>query len=220
MYPIHADQIKAARAMLDWSQEDLAQATGLSTTTIRNLETGTISPRNATNSIIRQVIESAGLELLDSEGVRRRREEVTIYQGVDSCETFFDDMLQTVKKKGGDILCSVRSQELLLRSCGVSLQGKSRMLEKLTALASFKCLVAESATTPILKPALQFRMISKTHVGPMPYYIYGDKQALVLMESDVAFRFVVFQSASWVRLYREHFCLLWDHAAPVSNQNI
>lgn len=65
MYPIHARQIKAARAILNWSQQDLAQSTGLSITTIRKLEMGFISPRNTTTNVIRQAIEGAGIEFLD-----------------------------------------------------------------------------------------------------------------------------------------------------------
>jgi predicted transcriptional regulator len=64
MQHIRAGQIKAARAFLDWSQEDLAIVTGLSLTTIRNLEMGYISPRNATTHVVRQAIENAGLEFI------------------------------------------------------------------------------------------------------------------------------------------------------------
>jgi transcriptional regulator with XRE-family HTH domain len=49
---INARQIKAARALLDWSQEDLANTSGLSIATIRKIESGHISPRGKTiNSI-------------------------------------------------------------------------------------------------------------------------------------------------------------------------
>jgi len=45
---INARQIKAARALLDWSQENLASASGLSIATIRKIESGHISPRDKT----------------------------------------------------------------------------------------------------------------------------------------------------------------------------
>ena len=39
-YPIRAGQIKAARAILGWSQEELALAAQLSVATVRNIEKG------------------------------------------------------------------------------------------------------------------------------------------------------------------------------------
>jgi ribosome-binding protein aMBF1 (putative translation factor) len=47
---VNADQIRAARAYLNWSQEDLAAAAELSVATIRQIETGHISPRDKTIS--------------------------------------------------------------------------------------------------------------------------------------------------------------------------
>lgn len=43
-----ARQIKAARALLDWSQEDLAIRAALSIATIRKIESGALSPRDKT----------------------------------------------------------------------------------------------------------------------------------------------------------------------------
>lgn len=40
MYRLHPAQIKAARAMLDWSQERMAHEAGLAVSTIRNIEMG------------------------------------------------------------------------------------------------------------------------------------------------------------------------------------
>ena len=82
--------------MLDWSQYDLASATGLSDTTIGNLESGQMSPRSSTASVIRRVLENAGLEFIEPEGVRMRRDDVMLYDGADSCDQLFDDILHTI----------------------------------------------------------------------------------------------------------------------------
>ena len=92
MSAISSIQIKAARAMLDWSQYDLASAAGLSDTTIGNLESGQMSPRSSTASVIRRVLENAGLEFIEPEGVRMRRDDVMLYDGADSCDQLFDDI--------------------------------------------------------------------------------------------------------------------------------
>jgi transcriptional regulator with XRE-family HTH domain len=63
-------QIKAARALLAWSQERLADAAGVSIPTIKRLEAqdGPLGGRNETGSKIRSALESAGVEFLDDNG--------------------------------------------------------------------------------------------------------------------------------------------------------
>jgi len=63
-------QIKAARALLAWSQEQLAAAAEVSIPTIKRLEAqdGPLGGRNETGIKIRSALESAGVEFLDENG--------------------------------------------------------------------------------------------------------------------------------------------------------
>jgi transcriptional regulator with XRE-family HTH domain len=110
---IGARQIKAARALLDWSQDDLARATNLSIATIRKLELGYISPRSSTTGVLRQALEEAGIEFTDADGVRRRQEEIRIYHGAHGCMSFLEDVVSTSKRNGGELF-AVASSDLAL----------------------------------------------------------------------------------------------------------
>jgi predicted transcriptional regulator len=63
-------QIKAARAMLSWSQEDLAKASGVSSPTIKRLEAGdgTLGGRADTARAICTALEAAGVIFVDANG--------------------------------------------------------------------------------------------------------------------------------------------------------
>jgi transcriptional regulator with XRE-family HTH domain len=63
-------QIKAARSLLAWSQEQLAAAAGVSIPTIKRLEAndGPLGGRNETGKKICSALESAGVELIDENG--------------------------------------------------------------------------------------------------------------------------------------------------------
>jgi predicted transcriptional regulator len=63
-------QIKAARALLAWSQEDLAASAGVSMPTIKRLEArdGPLGGRKETVSKIRSALEAAGVEFIDENG--------------------------------------------------------------------------------------------------------------------------------------------------------
>jgi DNA-binding XRE family transcriptional regulator len=61
-------QCRAARGLLDWSQQQLADAAGVGVVTIRLLEAGKSEPRRSTVYVIKQAIESAGVEFTDENG--------------------------------------------------------------------------------------------------------------------------------------------------------
>jgi transcriptional regulator with XRE-family HTH domain len=71
-------QCRAARALLDWSQQQLADAARVGNATIRNFESGRSSPQNATLEVLRRALEAAGVEFIPENGtgagVRLRKE--------------------------------------------------------------------------------------------------------------------------------------------------
>jgi predicted transcriptional regulator len=72
-------QIKAARALLGWSQSDLARHSGISEPTIARLESanGQLGGRGETVRKIRAAFETSGIEFIEEngtgEGVRFRK---------------------------------------------------------------------------------------------------------------------------------------------------
>jgi DNA-binding XRE family transcriptional regulator len=65
-----AMQCRAARGLLDWTQDDLAREAGVSALTIRNFEGGRTTPNPATMIVLRLAFEKAGIEFLDGDGVK------------------------------------------------------------------------------------------------------------------------------------------------------
>lgn len=63
-------QIKAARALLSWSQEELASAAGVSIPTIKRLEArdGPVGGREETAIRIIDSMRAAGVEFIDENG--------------------------------------------------------------------------------------------------------------------------------------------------------
>lgn len=61
-------QSRAARALLDWKQERLAEAASVGVTTIRNFENSKISPHRSTLAVIRRALEDAGVEFTNDDG--------------------------------------------------------------------------------------------------------------------------------------------------------
>lgn len=64
MSPLTPATCRAARALIDWTQEDLAQAAGLCRSTIREFEKGHHDLQRASARAIMDAFESAGVEIL------------------------------------------------------------------------------------------------------------------------------------------------------------
>ena len=79
--PLTSDQVRAARALLRWSAEDLSRQSSVSLRTIRRAELaeGHTAMTTANNLAVRRALESAGIEFIDENGggpgvrLRKRR---------------------------------------------------------------------------------------------------------------------------------------------------
>jgi transcriptional regulator with XRE-family HTH domain len=68
--PLTSAQMRAARALIRWTAEDLARETALSVTTIRRAElTQVETSMTAANDLaVRRALEAAGVEFIDENG--------------------------------------------------------------------------------------------------------------------------------------------------------
>jgi len=65
---ISPPQCRAARGLLGWTQQQLADHAGVGTVAINQLENGTSQPRRATLDVIRRAFEISGVEFIDENG--------------------------------------------------------------------------------------------------------------------------------------------------------
>jgi transcriptional regulator with XRE-family HTH domain len=59
-------QCRAARGLLDWSQQDLAARAGIGIVTVRQFEAAVHQPRRATLEVVKRAFEAAGIEFIDA----------------------------------------------------------------------------------------------------------------------------------------------------------
>jgi transcriptional regulator with XRE-family HTH domain len=66
MVEVNITQVKAARALLDWRQPDLAREAGISLATVKRFETG-VTPIPVVKAAITNALEKAGV-VFESDG--------------------------------------------------------------------------------------------------------------------------------------------------------
>ena len=72
-------QCRAARALIDWTQDDLSRAAEVGSVTIRQFERGATEPRRAILAALRHALEQAGVRFVGANkgggpGVRLRED--------------------------------------------------------------------------------------------------------------------------------------------------
>ena len=61
-------QCRAARGLLAWNQQDLADGAAIGIVTVHQFEAGTSQPRLATLDVIVRAFERAGVQFIDENG--------------------------------------------------------------------------------------------------------------------------------------------------------
>ena len=61
-------QCRAARGLLDWTQDQLAEASGVSSATIRNFEKAKTEPQGSTVKLLEMIFTQQGVEFIAQNG--------------------------------------------------------------------------------------------------------------------------------------------------------
>lgn len=213
---LDARQIKAARALLDWSQDDLAKITCLSVATIRKLEQGNISPRGKTNQCIRDAVESAGLEFIEPNGVRFRPDDITIHEGREGFVDFYDDVYNTSKMQGSEIVTVELSEHDFINSLGEA--NCQKHIERMIAIkdsVKVKCILIEDQKLLLAPDYCEYRGISRNYVDSVPFYVYGNKCAIIVFYPNGMSKVTVIHSSAVANAFRKQFYSMWDKATPL-----
>ncbi len=212
---ISREQIKAARAMLDWSQTALAEKCGeVSVPTIKLLENGRVNSGEKTLSAIRSTFEKYGIEFLPHNGVRFRDDLVKVIEKTREDENIYlkllDDIYYTVKGAETEILHSfidnsispahVVDRELLIRKTGTAIRNLVRYGDKY-----------------LLYPLKEYRWLPKGYYINNPITVYGDKLAIVVQNEpspehprgDIQ-KIIIINNSDIANVKRLEFEILWS----------
>jgi transcriptional regulator with XRE-family HTH domain len=67
-HDIIAAQLRAARALIGWSRDDLAAQSGATVRTLARIESDQTAARDRTMAAIRAALEAAGVEFIEENG--------------------------------------------------------------------------------------------------------------------------------------------------------
>jgi len=204
---ITIEQCRAARGLLDWTQQDLADASGMSKTAINNFEKGHSDIKAESLRAIRMAFESANIEFLGAQGLQKHAEHVELIKGTNALSDLMDDIYETMKNEGGEILIADIHEE---KSAPEDIQQLRQMIERLKPKNVKERILCREDDSNNWSEYNSCRYISRDKtVSALPSYIYGSKVAIQLWKKSVV---IILDSREASKAERAHFEYLWSHA--------
>jgi transcriptional regulator with XRE-family HTH domain len=206
-------QIRGARGILGWSQQDLAQRTGISATSIGSIENNQTTPRESTIQTIRKTLENAGIEFIGLDGVRKRRDDVRIYTGKEGFIEFYNDIYASVRDKPSEILVSNVDERLFVKVLGDFAKVHVDRIEKLKNV-NYKILIKEGDNYTPGAGYAEYKWIPQELFSSVPFYVYGQKLAIMIFENEPSI--IVLQYPTAADAYRIQFYDMWNRAKGIT----
>lgn len=205
-------QIRAARQLVDWSADDLAERVGISKESILNIERGDKRARPATMDKIVGVFSESGIEFTENEGLKRRPDDIEIFHGPERFSDFYDFLYEQVKTKGGNVCLSVTDETFLskYRKDPTSHYKRMQDLYDEGIIKSFRVLTNKGYFSSTTYNYQQYKLWGLSNVAPTAFYVFGDYLALISFVHDNPPYIVALRSAPIAAAYREAFDAAWN----------
>lgn len=202
-------QCRAARAILDINRNQLAELSSVSAPAIGNFETGQAEPRAQSLAQLRLALEAAGVEFLDTDGVRERRAHIRTYEGKDIHRQLLDEIYNDLKDAGGEILIKGLNEDRWA-SGDDEVFLKYHIDRLLASNVTERLLVSEEHTLEVVHKHW-YRKIPKEYFSNQTVWIFKNKIGIVSW-GDIE-KLIIIESPELYHSEVRQFNCIWDKVA-------
>jgi DNA-binding XRE family transcriptional regulator len=202
-------QIRAARALLDWSADKLAKKIGLSRIAINKIESDAVHPRAKTLADIVEIFDRNGIEFVGERGVGFKADQIVTLKGDTAFFQVLDDVIATMRGKAKPEALFACVDDRI--SPPIVVENYRRLRQAGIAMRS---LVKEGNTYLMGKPA-EYRYLPPQYFHNSTTVIYGDKFATMILDPTTAkdAAAIIIHNRHIAAAQRNLFNLIWSGAA-------
>ena len=202
------EQIKAARSLLNWSQEDLAKKSGYSLATINNIERGQYEAHSATMADIVQTFEQAGVQFIDGPGVKIDEADFRIkaYEGEQALTILLDKIGLALEESTGDNLYISGLDETLLKQ-KASEKDLKKLFKRLGKNVPVRILSHKNQSAALGFFNFQTKIVADS-VPLIPCILYKNRVAIVILKNPT--HVTIMYNESLAGVYKALFEHLWN----------
>ncbi len=182
---ITPSQCRAARALLNWSQPELAKRARMNKQTISNFESEKSTPSRTSLEKLSRTLENGGVVFTEDDGVKRALGlfQITL-EGEDGVRAFFDDVYETTKETQKEILIFNGLPTELMKAAGEEwYQNHAARMQKLNIVS--KNILKEGEKNLIGKSFASYKWVPKEFFRSKMIYVYGDKFAFMSFDPEI-----------------------------------
>ncbi len=214
--PITTAQIRGARGLLNWSQHDLAERTGISSTSIGNIENGQTLPRESTLTALEKAFADAGIEFLPNDGMRRKAGEVKVFTGRNGYMQFFEEVYKTITQSGiNDVyVCNVDERKFAKWHGTMGEEHLSRMSQMKDV--HYSILSQEGDDYFPAADYAEYRWLPRALFSSVPFYVFGRKLGIIIFDSEPTI--IVLDYPAVTEAYKLQFMAMWNTAIIPATQ--
>ena len=213
---IEPRQIRAARALLNWSQDDLASASGIARSSIKNIENDITTARKDTICDIQTAFEAAGIEFIPGSGVRLKNDVIEVVEG-DGATPFLQDSIYSTCKlsPNSEVLIIGMDEEYFSKFD--SKEMVQAHIERLKNAGIRKRILIRENDTSYLNDPNSYRWIAPEYFEKdAPIYIYGNKVAI--QAGNVLRKTIVIHNRQLADHLKKVFSFVWDKSKVPSKK--
>lgn len=196
-------QCRAARGLLDWTQQDLADKAGLSKTAINNFEKGYSDIKAESLRAIQRAFENRDIEFIAAVGVQEKSESAKILKG----KTAFHDLLKDIEQSLGS------TDEILINAINPKFAehygDDINTLFKTCRAHKISVRILCTAEAALHLPSTAMRILPETQANII--FLYARKTAILLWGFSAI---VIIDSPEAAAAERQHFENLWNEHIP------
>ncbi len=213
---ITIEQIKAARALLGWSQSKLADHASLSQTGIARIENGTNQPNTKTLEKIQTAFDDNGIEFIEN-GVKKRTDEIRTLKGRAGFLKFLNEMYETIVKDGGLICLYNAKPDNWYKWLGEDVyKTHAQRMYEINNNYKFRIITEEGEKNLISSNFAEYKVVPKEIFNEQSIYAFGNTLAFINFDND-DIRIHILKNADFAKGFQDLFNITWNQVAKSTN---
>ena len=210
-------QIAAARALLEWTQDDLAHASGVSKDMISKIEGGKSAGSLKSIQSLEDALSVAGIEFGENDSVKRYSAQIRVLKGQKGFLDFYDEVFEEVQKTGAtSVHVSNVDERKFVQWQGDQLKEHSARMQALGT--KYKILIKHGDNYFPASDYAEYRWMPEGTFYSVPFYLYGKKVAMLIFDENEP-RIYILSESELTKVYKAQFESLWKQSTKPEVEN-
>lgn len=204
-------QIKAARGLLEWSQDELGERAGLSKTAITNIESGRYRPKSESLMSIKNACELAGVEFIEG-GVKFSLSKIHTIKNPNFEQKMRDFIYETCKNQNIRHIDFFGINPRALPPDQAQLAREH--IERMGKLGvTSRVIISDKIDPKDFLHSLNVRtMPDQYHVHTSPLFVFGTYTGMILYDVQEV---VIIINKNQALFQKQLFEFVWAHSKPL-----